>query len=168
MLGPTWWLITFSRPTSRKSRSSVLLFSKATMRYWDVFANKRGFDIFYEKTLKGYSWELIKDLHNFYIKSRVYSQHIFVLKLKLVDSSVSIFSPSCMNITGSQWRDRSKKAMHHLSSCKLAWYNFSSPQNEFLPLVPDWSMKIWQTSHTWDEAEGQQPSHCSNADVYPC
>ena len=61
--------------------------------------------------------------------------------------------------------------MHHPSSCKLAGYNFSSPQNEFLLLlIPDWSMKIWQTSHTWDEAEGQQPSHCSNgnADVYPC
>ena len=28
-----------------------------------MFANKRGFDIFYEKTLKDYSWELIKDLH---------------------------------------------------------------------------------------------------------
>ena len=60
--------------------------------------------------------------------------------------------------------------MHHPSSCKVVRYNFSSPQNEFLLLVPDWSMKIWQTSHTWDEAEGQQPSHCSNcnADVYPC
>ena len=37
----------------------------------EVFGNKRGFDIFYEKTLKDHSWELIKDLHNFYIKSRV-------------------------------------------------------------------------------------------------
>ena len=58
--------------------------------------------------------------------------------------------------------------MHHPSSCKLVWYNFSSPKDEFLPLVPDRSMKIWQTSHTWGEEEGQQPSHCSNADVYPC
>ena len=61
--------------------------------------------------------------------------------------------------------------MHHPSSCKLVRYNFSSPQNEFLLLlIPSWSMKIWQTSHTWDEPEGQQPSHCSNcnADVYPC
>ena len=55
--------------------------------------------------------------------------------------------------------------------CQMCIYWFSNMDFQFcqpkfgaLPVL----QKYPQTSHTWDEAEGQQLSHCSNADVYPC